>query len=187
MQGSRITTMLMKKERQQHPIAKEEVIAEVYRAKKAFLSGICKIVLPSEAEDVFQIGAVKIFKNLDKFDGKNWFAWSYSIMKNVAIDEYRKRMNKYGKQRMVELTDDVAEMEDLFQYMEISEWTDERLKVLRQIQRAMKGLTPKSLELLKIMYWREMSVPEISEETGISQESLHKRMTRIRRYLREKS
>ena len=45
--------MLMKKERQQHPIAKEEVIAEVYRAKKAFLSGICKIVLPSEAEDVF--------------------------------------------------------------------------------------------------------------------------------------
>lgn len=175
---------------QQHPIAKEDVITEVYRAKKAFLSGISKIVYPSEAEDVFQNGAIKIFRNLDNFDGKRWFSWSYSIMKNAAIDEYRKRMTKQGKQRMVELGDDFAELEDLFVAQGMGNdgddaTTDERLEALEQIQQGMKDLTPENLELLRKMYWGGMAVPEMSKETGISQESLHRRMNRIRRILKK--
>ena len=51
-----------------------------------------------EAADLYQETAFRAFKNLDKFKpGTNFKAWSMTIMKNIFINNYRKKV----KQRVV--------------------------------------------------------------------------------------
>lgn len=48
-----------------------------------------------DAEDLFQETALRALKNKDKFrPGTNFKAWSFTIMKNIFINNYRKKMKK---------------------------------------------------------------------------------------------
>ena len=45
-----------------------------------------------QAKDLFQETAFRIMKNRDKFDlGTNFKAWSFTVMKNIFINNYRRR------------------------------------------------------------------------------------------------
>jgi len=73
------------------------------------LLGICMRYGKStdEAEDILQMGMLKIFKNIGSFSGKGSLeGWMKRVMVNVAIDNFRKNSKFYYHE-------DVEEMEDL--------------------------------------------------------------------------
>lgn len=48
-----------------------------------------------DADDLFQETAVKIIRNQDKYkEGTNFRAWSYTIMRNIFINNYRKKKRR---------------------------------------------------------------------------------------------
>lgn len=48
-----------------------------------------------DADDLFQDTMVNIYKHIDKFqEGTNFKSWSYTIMRNRFINEYRRRKSR---------------------------------------------------------------------------------------------
>ncbi len=59
----------------------------------AFAYSLTKNV--DDAADLFQETAMKIIKNGDKYNvGTNFRAWSYTIMRNIFINNYRKKKRR---------------------------------------------------------------------------------------------
>ncbi len=59
----------------------------------AFAYSLTKNV--DDAADLFQETALKIIKNGDKYNvGTNFRAWSYTIMRNIFINDYRKKKRR---------------------------------------------------------------------------------------------
>ncbi len=62
-------------------------------ALEAFANSLTKNV--DDAGDLFQETAFKILKNEDKYkQGTNFRAWSYTIMRNIFINNYRKKKRR---------------------------------------------------------------------------------------------
>ncbi|MGZ4076154.1 MAG: RNA polymerase sigma factor [Bacteroidia bacterium] len=81
-----------------------------------------------EAEDVLQDGFIKIFKNIDKYQGTGSFeGWIKRIMVNTALEELRKKKKEFITQDIDELyiqpesvdkTDDSVNTKDLIRYIQ---------------------------------------------------------------------
>jgi len=70
----------------------------LYEIYSPLLLGICMRYAKDkqEAEDVLQDGFIKIFSNIDKFDGKGSFeSWVRRVMINTAITNYRANLKRY--------------------------------------------------------------------------------------------
>ncbi len=65
-----------------------------YRSSlEAFANSLTRNV--DDADDLFQETAFKIIKNGDKYNvGTNFRAWSYTIMRNIFINNYRKKKRR---------------------------------------------------------------------------------------------
>lgn len=65
-----------------------------YRSSlEAFANSLTRNV--DDAADLFQETAYKIIKNKDKYNvGTNFRAWSYTIMRNIFINNYRKKKRR---------------------------------------------------------------------------------------------
>ena len=71
----------------------EELIIQY--EKKVYNVALRVLKNPDDAMDISQEVFIKIYKNLDKFDGKASFStWLYRITTNTCIDELRKRKGK---------------------------------------------------------------------------------------------
>jgi RNA polymerase sigma factor (sigma-70 family) len=81
-----------------------------------------------EAEDVLQDGFVKVFKNIDKFQGTGSFeGWIKRIMVNTALEELRKKKREFFTQDIddlyiqpesVDKTDSGINTKDLINYIQ---------------------------------------------------------------------
>jgi RNA polymerase sigma-70 factor (ECF subfamily) len=81
-----------------------------------------------EAEDVLQDGFVKVFKNIDKFQGTGSFeGWIKRIMVNTALEELRKKKREfitqdiddlYTQPESVDRTDSAINTKDLINYIQ---------------------------------------------------------------------
>lgn len=50
---------------------------------------------PADADDLFQDTALRIMSNADKYrEGTNFKAWAVTIMRNIFINNYRKRVRR---------------------------------------------------------------------------------------------
>lgn len=68
-------------------------LVEYRSGLEAFANSLTKNV--DDAGDLFQETAFKIIKNKDKYKvGTNFRAWSYTIMRNIFINNYRKKKRR---------------------------------------------------------------------------------------------
>lgn len=84
---------------------------QLYDLYSAQMLGVCLryIKNKSDTEDILQDGFVKVFKNIDNYDGSGSLAgWIYRIMINTALNYLREK----NKMHLVEYEDNVAEEED---------------------------------------------------------------------------
>lgn len=154
----------------------EKIINEHYprlhRSISAYLSGS-----QIDAEDILQETFLKAWKNIDGFEGaSNIYTWLYSIARNLCIDEFRKRKheNKISNRPVEEFTlvSDTSREEDEREDVNILKKAIESLpEIFRSvvIMKSIDGLT----------------YPEISEITGINEQTLKNRMFRAKKQLAE--
>ncbi len=71
----------------------EKNLVEYRSALVAFANSLTRNL--DDANDLFQETSYKIIKNQDKYkNGTNFRAWSYTIMRNIFINNYRKKKRR---------------------------------------------------------------------------------------------
>lgn len=148
----------------------EEFYPRLHRSMTAYLSGSA-----IEAEDILQETFLKAYKNLDQFEGKsNMYTWLYSIARNKCIDEFRKQ--KYESNRS---SIPVEEFE-----LESDEYkSEDKREEVTLLKKAIMQL-PEILRSIVVMKSIDgLSYPEISEVTGVNEQTLKNRMFRARKEL----
>lgn len=89
---------------------------DLYKQSYGFLMSICRRYANSmyEADDLLNIGFLKILNNLDKYQPKIPFGiWMRRVMINVIIDEFRKTKQQHEKINYVENYQDNQVLFDL--------------------------------------------------------------------------
>ncbi|MEX0944519.1 MAG: RNA polymerase sigma factor [Balneolaceae bacterium] len=147
-----------------------ELYPRLHRAMKAYVAGSSV-----DPEDVVQEAFLKGYKNLKRFQrNSTLYTWLYSIARNIAIDEFRKR--KYEK---LQSNTPVEEFE-IASNPESDEDNKEQMILLRKAIAELPGLL-RSVVVMKTI--DGLSYPEMSEITGVNEETLKNRMFRARKLL----
>ncbi len=133
---------------------------------------VCAILGPGladyEADDVLQEVFLKVYENLSHFRGESALGtWIYSVARNKALDRRRLARNRW----------------------EHVEMRPERASAASGVQRelelaeAMERLPETYRTLLRLYYWQQASLAEISEVTGIKEGTIKSYLARARQNL----
>ena len=132
----------------------------------------------SEKDWVFNIGMLKVFKSLDKYENKtNFLGWVRTILTRTAIDVYRqqKRHNEYLAPVQVEETkNQLIEINEALNTLE----TNDIIKLIQQL--------PNDERMVFTMFEIEgYSHSEIEKETGIKKNTSKWLLSKARKSLRK--
>jgi len=136
------------------------------------------------AEDVLQETLLAALRGIKRFRGNARLAtWLYSIAGHKAADWHRRQARQRRWQQPLS-----ASMEELSKIDEapLPEEVVEREDVRAAVQAALEQLHPHYHEVLRLKYFEDHSVAEISEITGKSFKSVESTLVRARRALRKK-
>ncbi len=130
---------------------------------------------PEEAEEASQDTFLKVYQGLSRFQGNSKFTtWLYRIALNTAISRKRK------KRIPVERLEDYKIIGD----GEIRKMRDYRqLEQRKFIQLAFNKMLPDDVSVLTLFYFKELSLDEMSDITGINVNTLKVKLYRARRRL----
>ncbi len=138
---------------------------------------LCVRMLTSEAdaEEAAQDVFVKIYKSINTFRGSAKFStWIYRITYNQCISMIRKKV------KMIDLVDELPQTE-------VDESSLDALEVLKQeertvfIRQALEALPETDAFILTLFYFEELSLEEICEVTGQSNNNVRIRLHRARK------
>lgn len=147
----------------------DELISRYYRPALVVARGR----LPSRAdlaEDAVQEAFIRTVRHRDRFDCRRPFAaWFYAILRNVCVDFGRKETRR--EQQIRELT------------LEQERAADER-QTAPDAMALLRALSPGDREILVYRFIHGLSLQEIAEQLGISEEAAKKRAQRALKQLR---
>lgn len=129
------------------------------------------------ANDYCQLGFIKVYQKMDKFDGKGSIeGWVKRIVTNTIIDEIRKEKR----------TPRIKDID--FTKLDFSnDLPEEMLYSSSNITDAINTLSPMYQKVFKMFYFQDMPHQEIAEELGItegtSKSNLFKAKAKIKSYL----
>ncbi len=133
-----------------------------------------------EAHDLFQETAYRAFSNKDKFrPGTNFRAWLMTIMKNIFINNYRRR------KRYNTISDQTSNLyyinsgeEDIFNKGEVSMFMEELFEIIEDL--------PESLREPFQMYYEGFKYHEIADQLDLPLGTVKSRIYFARKELKEK-
>lgn len=150
----------------------------LYNKYHSVLLGICIRYGKSraEAEDILQVGMLRIFKNIDSYSGKGSFeGWLKRIVVNVAIDNFRKNNKHYYYYDIDEVNGEPYLATDIPKDLEV----EDILKTIHQL--------PDGYRMVFNMYAIEgYSHKEIAAKLGISENTSKTQLLKARKSLRKK-
>lgn len=150
----------------------DELYPRLHRSMTAYLAGS-----GVEAEDILQETFLKAYKNIDQFEGNaNMYTWLYSIARNKCIDEFRKR--KYESNRSSIPVEEYEIESEEFKSNDNKEDTELLKEAISKLPELLRSIVVmKSIDGL--------TYPEISDVTGVNEQTLKNRMFRARKQLAE--
>ena len=138
---------------------------------------ICYRILSNkeDAEEVTQDSFVKAYNGLSNFQGQAKFTtWIYRIAMNTAISYRRKK--KIPLETLEDFKKfDQGEISDMAEY--------QKLEQKKYLQIALNTLLPDDVSVLTLFYFKELSLEEMSEITGINVSTLKVKLFRARKRL----
>ncbi len=125
------------------------------------------------AEDIVSDAFMKAFRAYDTFSPSvsSEKTWLFRIARNLLIDFYRRA----GRSKEFNPGDEVLEAAS-YNDKELAAIEDDTNRVVYQV---LSYLREEEREILLMRYIREMSNPEIAQETGLSPKSVSERIRRI--------
>lgn len=133
-----------------------------------------------DAEEVAQDAFFKAYRNLNAFEERSSFAtWIYRIAYNQAISKLRSR-----KEEMMRI-DEGSKAGEKFAFN--SETLDglEAGDRQRYLTAALNGIKSDEAAMLTLFYFKELSIEEIAEVTGLSKSNVKVKLHRGRKSLLE--
>ncbi|WP_077212538.1 RNA polymerase sigma factor [Bacillus dakarensis] len=130
-----------------------------------------------DAVDLVQESFIKIYRQLEKFDGKGSFSsWMYRVAINHCMDEFRKKRFKMEQVEVKE--NDVKD----FHHPEVIFLKKEKN---RQLEKLIGSLPEDERMILLLRYVNEQSYNEISEFMNLSVATVRNKLHRAKKKLRE--
>ncbi len=131
-----------------------------------------------DALDLAQESFIRIYKNLNKFQGKSSFStWLFRITTNLCRDELRKRKRKLVIQ------------EENFSNIYQEEENPEKISLSRElnslIQEKIDSLVPEQKVVFTLREFQGLSYQEIADILEVSMGTVKSRLSRARQALRE--
>jgi len=116
--------------------------------------------LPEEADDVLQEAFLKIWKNLNKFDGSLKFSsWAYRIVHNTTVSEWKKSRS-YGKDQQIKIDNEL--FQNLPSGIDLAK-EFQRGDSDREIRKILNALPEKYSAVLVLKFLEEKNYNEISD------------------------
>jgi RNA polymerase sigma-70 factor, ECF subfamily len=146
---------------------------------------------PEDARDVYQEGFLRAYRNLHRFRFEcSFYTWLYRIVTNVALDHLRRRTSHREEQAPApKETEGVApDFFDRQPEVRASANPEKSLlgqEVGRQIERAMKRLSPRERVVFEMKHYQGLRLRAIGDLLGTSEETVKNSLFRATRKLRE--
>lgn len=139
------------------------------------------------AADLTQETFIRVFFRADRYtEMGNFKTWLYRIARNLAISQFRHQSIRKVLWRGKD-DEEGFNLDDLPSTK--AEWMPERAtanrEIMRELNKALKRLTPKLREVFLLCDVSGMSLKEIAETTGIPSATLKVRLFRARSALRQ--
>ena len=163
----------------------ENAIAELYEQTYASVYQSVRAVIKDEDEalDIVQDSYIKGFQSLDKLaDPQKYQAWMKTIAANQARDFLRKKRPALFSERIDQDGEeiDLRRQDDCLEHM--PEEVIDRQETTRLINDILATLKAEQRLVVVMYYYEEMSVREIAEKLGISENTVKSRL----KYARDK-
>lgn len=116
-----------------------------------------------EAKDILQEGFIRVFTQLDRYNGKGSFeGWMRRIMVNLSIDYYRKKkhFSTIEIENNLQLADDMDDLPDKGE----SQYDFEPHEIIE----AMQHLSPVYRTVFNLYVFEEFTHQDIADKLGIS-------------------
>jgi RNA polymerase sigma-70 factor, ECF subfamily len=135
-----------------------------------------------DAEDAVQNALISALRNLRNFEGRSALTtWFTRVVINAALMIRRKRQrSRFVQCPEFESTDQLQWMETVPASEPDPEMMYAKEESLRHINTILGTMKPILREAVELVYYREMSLREASEATGISAQALKARVYRAR-------
>jgi RNA polymerase sigma-70 factor, ECF subfamily len=164
-----------------HQVRRFEEMFQAYRKKFLWTAGAI-LRNKEDAEDAVQNALISALRNLRNFEGRSALTtWFTRVVMNAALMIRRKRQRSSFEQwpefestGQPQWTETVPASDPDPEMMYAEEET------LRHINRILRAMKPIHREAVELIYYREMSIREASEATGISASALKARVYRAR-------
>lgn len=126
-----------------------------------------RVHAPGEAEDLLQTVFMKMHSSRLKYNpGFPFLPWLFTVSRHTLIDHFRKQQPlSMAMEEIEKVADQISNRENRSQ--EKPNW-DEILKLIPEQQR----------ELIKLRFEKDLSFEEIAEQSGITEVSARKRLSR---------
>ena len=144
-----------------------------------------KIVIShDDADDVLQNTFIKIFKNIDKFNGKSkLYSWMYRIATNESITF----LNKRAKDRNLDISDYQQQLASTLESDDF--YSGDEIQLI--LQKAIATLPQKQQLVFNMKYFDELKYDEISEiletSVGALKASYFHAVKKIEKYIKEET
>ena len=163
----------------------QEAIAELYEQTYNSVYQSVRAVMKDEDEalDIVQDSYIKGFQNLDKLgDPEKYQAWMKRLASNMAIDYLRKKRPALFTERIDEDGEeiDLRHQDDCLEHM--PEEVIDRQETTRLMNDILATLSQEQRMAVVMYYYEEMSVREIAQELGCSENTVKSRL----KYARDK-
>lgn len=136
---------------------------------------------PEDARDLTQDIFIKIYQNIHAFRFESQFStWVYTVTVNTCLNHREKSQRRPGWWLFVdydELKDEERLEQELFYLIGQSL---EREDLRKQIQKALKRLSPASRQIIELRFMEEMELKEIANHLGIGLSAAKMRLKRAR-------
>ncbi len=128
-----------------------------------------------DAEEAAQDAFVKVYKGISSFKGNSKFStWLYRIVLNTAISYKRKKKIPVETLEDYKLIGD-GEISKMHEY--------QQLEQRKFLQLALNTMLPDDVSVITLFYFKELSLEEMSEITGIAVNTLKVKLFRARKRL----
>ncbi len=165
-------------------ISKDENFIELLNKYEKLIFSICYRITGQyfDSEDLTQETFLSVYKNLDKFDGKNEKAWISRIATNKCLDYIKKAENK---NIIMEDTAIEGNAGSSINYESSPEQKYLEKDIKEEFEKLCRTLKPPYDRIAYMYYCEEMSIQEISEKSGIKQKTVQTQIYRARDKLRK--
>lgn len=138
------------------------------------------VIIHDDADDVLQNTFIKVFKNIDGFNGKSKiFSWMYRIATNEAITHLNRNLN-FNKMNSAELQNKLVENLYADEYFDGDE-------IQLKLQMALATLPQKQRIIFNMKYFDNMKYKDISDiletSVGALKASYHHARKKIEKFV----